>query len=53
MIIYRLNSINNDNTYNYNSDYYNNMTQINIYEKLFPFETFQFCNGFISDNDEH
>ena len=25
----------------------------NIPEKLFPFETFQFCNALISDNDEH
>ena len=26
---------------------------MNIPSKLFPLETFQFCNGFKFDNDEH
>ena len=26
---------------------------MNIHLKLFPFETFQFFNDFISNNDEH
>ena len=29
----------------------NDLHKLNIYEKLFPFETLQFSNAFILDND--